>query len=550
MVSTQSKYILLMVGRNVDKNHLAFFIAFLIGIFKELYPDYFKPHGVGRRRVYPLEELLGLHFWGDLFGNESCRKKENLFNDNNEALQILISGNPKKSKINEFKNEHKELIHAFDNFIVEFCLISGLVDANEFVVDGTFLDGYCNDFKALYPDEIRYIQEFLTKNDKHDYELLYSYFLKGEEMNDETKTLINEIRNNTNLFGLNLILQALENDSQYQMIMNKLTHMSENITKDSVKVSIVDPEAHNMKDKDNNWGFHYNLQITTDTKNGIIVDHYVTKNPNDRNEIKKIVYRLIEKFNHEGFALGADNGYWNIRLLMEIIRNTCVDLAIPDKNTAQKTKQKIIKKSKSNKRYGQYIEEKKKNKKQRTFIDTIDFEYIDEEDAFECPVMKCHLKFQRIIKDKEGIEYREYCTNECKNCPHLEKCTSQNKRKILIINEPEIQIINKFYQSERGEKIKNKRSSYAEGTFATNLENRNFRGLKVLGQQRVNLELTLIMILHNILKIIANVELIVLKKVLRYIKSEKKHRRASIDMLYELQGNFIEKNGKIVDVLI
>lgn len=67
MVSTQSKYILLMVGRNVDKNHLAFFIAFLIGIFKELYPDYFKPPGVGRRRVYPLEELLGLHFWGRPF---------------------------------------------------------------------------------------------------------------------------------------------------------------------------------------------------------------------------------------------------------------------------------------------------------------------------------------------------------------------------------------------------------------------------------------------------------------------------------------------------
>ena len=45
-------------------------------------------------------------------------------------------------------------------------------------------------------------------------------------------------------------------------------------------------------------------------------------------------------------------------------------------------------------------------------------------------------------------------------------------------------------------------------------------------------------------------ELIVLKKVLRYIKSEKKHRRATMDMLYELQGNFIEKNGKIIDVLI
>ena len=106
-------------------------------------------------------------FWGDIYGRESCRQKESLFEDNNEALQILISGEPKKSKINEFKNDNGELIEAFDDFIVEFCLVSGLADANEFVADGTFLDGYCNDFKALYPDEIKYIQEFLTKNKKH-----------------------------------------------------------------------------------------------------------------------------------------------------------------------------------------------------------------------------------------------------------------------------------------------------------------------------------------------------------------------------------------------
>ena len=45
-------------------------------------------------------------------------------------------------------------------------------------------------------------------------------------------------------------------------------------------------------------------------------------------------------------AEGADNSYWNIKLLIEIIRNTLVELPIPDKNTARKTKQEIIQKSK------------------------------------------------------------------------------------------------------------------------------------------------------------------------------------------------------------
>ena len=47
-----------------------------------------------------------------------------------------------------------------------------------------------------------------------------------------------------------------------------------------------------------------------------------------------------------------------------------------------------------------------------------------------------------------------------------------------------------------------------------------------------------------------NVDIIVLKKVLRYIKAQKKTRIATMDMLWELQGKFIEKDGKIIDVLI
>ena len=110
------------------------------------------------------------------------------------------------------------------------------------------------------------------------------------------------------------------------------------------------------------------------------------------------------------------------------MQETEVTLVIPDKENATKTKDEIIKANKSNKRYEQYVTNKKKNKKHRTFIERYEFPYIDEEDAFECPVMHYLLKFQRIVEDENNIEYREYWTNKCKKCPNLEKCTSQNKR--------------------------------------------------------------------------------------------------------------------------
>ena len=552
MVTTQSIFLLREIGKNVGDEHLSRFLAFLISIFKELNPQYFKENEKGRKREYPLQELLGLHYWGDINNKVSCREKEEMCDGTDEKVKMLISGTPKKSKINDFKNIHNELIKEFDRFIVEFCQVMGMVEATEFVGDGTFLDGNCNDFKALYPDEIEYIKKFLTQQEKHkkDYTLLYNHYYLNEESNEEFIAVKKQLKRNINVNGINLIIKALENNDAYQEVLVKLEHMSENITKENVKVSIVDPDAHYMKDKDNNWGFHYNLQEIIDPKYGIVVDHYVTKNPNDAREIKKIITRLIDQFGHEGFIGSFDNGYFNIKLLKEIINETLVELAIPDTETASATKENIKNKNYSDERYEKYLEEKKKNSKHRTFIDIGDFIYHDDNDAFECPVMHYFLDFQRTKRNSKDIEYREYWTNKCKTCPHHDECTSQDKRVIRKINEPEIIHIKEFYESTQGQEAYSKRAPYAEGSFAIQLAVRNFRRIKVRGEDNVDLELTRFITQHNILKIFANVDIIVLKKVLRYIKNQKKTRRATMDMLWELQGNFIVKDGKIIDVLI
>ena len=261
MVSTQAIFVMQEVERNIGDDHLCKYLAFLIEIFWELFPEYFRKNSIGRRRDYQIEELLGLHFWGDIHNQKSCRAKEEMCVGNEDKVKVLVSGEPKKSKINDFKNQNEELIRAFDDFIVEFSYVMGMVEATEFVGDGTFLDGYCNNFKALYPDEIEYAKKFLTQSKEHkkDYRLLYDYYYHDAELTKEMSDIKKELKDNINIHGINLIIKALENDDAYQEVMDKLEHMSENITKDNIKVSIVDPDAHYMKSKDNNWGFHYNL---------------------------------------------------------------------------------------------------------------------------------------------------------------------------------------------------------------------------------------------------------------------------------------------------
>ena len=521
MPDAQAIYVIKEVGRNLDKDHHVFYISYLIEIFAELHPEYFVDNRVGRHRTYSLKELLALNTWGDWNNKMSCREKAEMCKNDDGSVQFLIEGQPSKSKINDFTREYKDLIQAFDNFIVEFSLITGLADGSEFTCDGTFIDSYSDDFKALYPDEIQFVKDFLWGGYEEEYKVLYDYYYKLDLMlEDEVKIIEKNLKKKINIYGIAMIILALKDNESFMKINDKLTHMEDNITKDNIKVSIVDPDAHYMKDKDNNWGFHYNFQEITDTKNGIIVGHYVTKNPNDKNELLPASNLLIDKLGHSFFKIAFDNGYWNIPALIQIMNETGVLPIIPDKYRASKIKSKIISDSKSDERYEEYLANKNKNKKQRTFINIDEFEYIKEEDAYKCPVMEFLLEFQRIV-NKNGVEYREYWTNKCKKCPHLDKCTSQDKRLIRRVNEEEIIFINNVFDSSIGAESYPKRSSLSEGGFGILFEARNFRGNKVRGIENVEIELARSIIIHNVKKIEKNMDLNVLKKILKFIRKQK-----------------------------
>lgn len=150
MLCRQSKFVLKKIGANLDEEHQVFYLSYLIQIFKQLHPEYFKEKKLGCNKKHKLEELLGLTTWGHWNNHESCRQLAQLCKNNDESVQVLISTQPSKSTVNDFTNDEAELIRAFDDFIVEFCTIVGLVGGTEFNADGTFVDAYSNYFKALY----------------------------------------------------------------------------------------------------------------------------------------------------------------------------------------------------------------------------------------------------------------------------------------------------------------------------------------------------------------------------------------------------------------
>ena len=361
-------------------------------------------------------------------------------------------------------------------------------------------------------------------------------YFNNNEFEDEIEPILKKLKDKIYAGGIYLLKSIFKQKNGLKKVLLKIKYMEENV-KGNQPISIVDPEAHSMLDKDGEWGFNYNFQAGVDDKYGMIAVHFITQSPNDQKESLIAINDLNKRLGKEDYVFVVDHGYWHIESL-EKIYNSPTTIVIPDRAAASRKKDKSNKKQK--KKSNLKIDEK--FRKHKFFKDW-------QKDIYICPngaVLK------RMNNNKQnGIEYKVYGTNDCFTCPDQKKCATESKRKIKDRCESEINEIKKIYYSEWGQKIYHGRGSNAEGNFGTLFESRNFRGIKTRGTKRANDELTQYTITHNIKKIHKHTTVNVLKTILNLIKQEKTRRR-NVDMsiIDELIKSFVIENEIIVDLKI
>ena len=103
----QTKFELNIPGDNLDEDHLAKNIVYLIHHFEKekpyLFPERNTKGKIGPKFKNELKEMLGLHVFATLRLQRTCRKIESFLNDNSEACKYISNNKlPKKSKFNEF----------------------------------------------------------------------------------------------------------------------------------------------------------------------------------------------------------------------------------------------------------------------------------------------------------------------------------------------------------------------------------------------------------------------------------------------------------------
>ena len=491
MLAVESKYYSIQAPliykspvEDLDDFHIVKLVVHLVKLFEKENPRLFegKTKGTpGPKFKYKTSEMLGLYFFATFRGHRPCRKIEAFLDDKNKACMYITNEKlPRKSKINQFKNDYEYLIKHFLKYTVKFGFKLGLVDFKIISIDSTPIEAHVNEFRSLSIGQIIYLEDLIydysfDKSKQTIWHKIKRFFFM-DELPEDMIDLIDEIHHNLNEHGRQLLQIALTSKKARNKILDTLELLKENYD-GKHRVNLTDPEARKMHMKDDTIKFAYLLQTVVDVKTGLILMQRIVQDKTDRYQLKPAIDYIIETYNVVPEYILADNGYYGLDQI-EYAYSQGITPIIPDRNDAMKTN-------------GTYSDNP--HAKCNMHFDPIKME-------FTCPNNQ-KLKVDGIIEKDNELKLR-FKTHECPNCPYKKECAKNSKYRILY--EP----LNPFFierkrafLSQKGQKIYKLRAIHSEGTFSEIKEIHEFKQSKRQGRTKVEIDLILEAIVFNLRKI-------------------------------------------------
>ena len=482
--SIQSSLIYKSPVEDLDDSHMAKLVVHLVRSFEKEKPELFKGKAAGVRGPkfkYSKSEMLGLYTFATFRGHRSCRKIESFLDDKSKACMYITNEKlPRKSKINQFKNNCSYLIDQFLKFTVRFGFNFGLIDFKIISIDSTPIEAYVNEFRSLSIGQILYLEDLIydysfDKSRQTIWVKIKRFFFM-DELPEDMIDLIDEIYHNLNEHGRQLLQIALTSKKARNEILNKLEVLKENYDGNN-RVSLTDPEAHKMHMKDDTIKFAYLLQTVVDVKTGLILMQKIVEDKTDRYQLKPAIDYIIETYNVVPEYILADNGYYGLDQIEYAYSHGIIPI-IPDRNDAMKIN-------------GTFSDNP--HAKCNMHFDSKKLEYT-------CLNNK-KLKVDGIM-EKDGELKLRFRTLECPNCPYKKECAKNNKYRVLYEPFNPFFIARKrAFLSQKGQLIYKLRAIHSEGTFSEIKEIQEFKQSKRRGRQKVEIDLILEAIVFNLRKI-------------------------------------------------
>lgn len=411
---------------------------------------------------------------------------------------MWLSGNncPDFHTINRFRSSvMKELIDEVFKNVLELLVEEGLVKFENYFLDGTKIEANANRYSYVWKKNMQRhkanlqskINELLVEIEQQNNAENKAYGDRdleelGEEAAidpDKLEAKIKEL--DARLAGPKLASKVRKLKKEYLPRLKQYDEQ-EKLLNGRSSFSKTDPDATFMRTKEDHLKTSqlkpcYNVQLGTEDQ--FIVGYSIHQEASD----SVCMIPNLEKLERKPENVITDAGYGSQENYEHLIQE---EIGIYAK-------------------YNTFYQDLKNQRKGNRF-QVEDFTYDTEHDEFTCPAgKKLHFLNTETDRTKTGyeVEYRIYQADDCSSCPLRDQCTRSKGNRTLSVNfrwQELKQLARQNLFSEKGKRLRAKRSVDVESVFGQLKQNWSFRRFMLRGLTKVNIELGLLCIAHNLAK--------------------------------------------------
>jgi transposase len=445
--------------------------------------------------------LLKLLVYGYLSNQYSSRKIEQATKQNIHFMWLSAMGYPDHNTINRFRSDRlngvlKEIFSQVVLLLVE----QGIITLKEAYLDGTKIEANANRYTFVWGRSISKSKQRIKK--QLDELWSYAESVAREELENNEPDNFERIDQESVLKTIESIDKALKGKQIDKKVKQKLDYARKNwpeILKkyeQQVKTlgnrnsySKTDPDATFMRMKEDHMlngqlKPGYNWQISTE--NQYILGYTIHQSATDTNTLPTHLESLKANLGRMPETLVADAGYGSEENY-EYLENNDVEAFV---------------------KYQYFHKEQSKKWKDDPYR-TENLPYDENNDSYTCPMgQKMNFTGEKVRITDNGFRQvkKLYQAQDCNGCPVREACNKSNGNRRIEINtrlSHYKSIIRERLTSERGIKYRSQRPVDVEAVFGIIKGNRNYRKFLLRGLEKIEIEVGLLALSHNLSKIAA-----------------------------------------------
>ena len=421
---------------------------------------------LGQKSYHP-RLLLKLWIYGYATGTLSGRKIAMMCETDTAYMFLASMYTPDFRTINDFRKDNIEFFSDCFKQVLQICRELGMGKVGLIAIDGTKIRANASAKKSFSKESY---QQWLMQIDEQIKHLQQ----KADEINAKEDGELNNRRGD----------ELPEQLRQKKQLKQKIEDALRKIRSEDKKANLTDPDSGLMKCGGSNKP-GYNFQGAS-SDDGIILAAYGTCASNDKEQLPEVINEVRENTKDDVGIVLSDSGYSSYEIY-QWLEQQSITAYIPDQEQ-QMTKQR-----------------------KADPYDRVNFTFNESTNTYTCPTGQ-PLAYSRTIDSKTRKQYYKlYEGLSCHECAVKIDCTSGSKRQIhQEFREPLREAMRQRLSSEAGRQIYKKRLNMIEHVWGNIKFNYRVTMFHLRGLKKINAEIQLLTIGHNIKKLFTKEEKLML----------------------------------------